>query len=363
VWAGDFVASAELVALLSSHASLCELELDRVRLDGEAAVAALAACANVTGVSMLGGSPDLVPMGVTGTLELPLLALLLRRAGAPPLRALRMTCGGMHDATAAAAVADVLRSAPLLELSLQCTGARLGSVCRGFNSRELEVLATPAVAEALAHGLAGHPSLQRLWLRDLLRPAPPDSRSRAAPVAQPCCSRLLAALLADAPALTALHVSGGACAFANAGKHDIDQTTFDSDACDEALRTLLAALAALAAAQGAPRLRHLSVPAHGLLRSLRGADVRHAAPALHSLTLLYCVDFDHDDNNNLARDCHGRGAARRWVPKLDVMDDEAVAAAEEEEAEAAAAEAAEAAEAEATWQRLYVHEASLWREE
>jgi hypothetical protein len=176
----------------------------------------------------------------------------------------------------------------------------------------METHEAPAMAEALAAGLVGHATLQRLWLRDLPRALTMDG-SLATGAPQAYARSLMAALLADAPALSALHMCGPAL------EQDVG----------EPRGALLGALArasgsgagasgsssAGAAAAGAPLLRRLSLPAAGL-GALSAEDVRAAAPALRSLRLLSC------DWCVSQRD--------RWEQTVDLLNP---AAAEEEEDE------------------------------
>jgi hypothetical protein len=314
--ANDNVATPELLTQLREHPSLCELALDRVRLEGEGAVRALAGSGNITGLCLLAGSADL---GISGALAPELLTLLLRAREGPPLRTLRMVLLA-PDALAASELGVVLRSAPgLRELSLQCAGLQ-----------GTPPPVAPEAAAALAAALTGHATLQRLWLRDLH--APPEEEGDddddddvgGGGSAQPSphelfARRLLAALLEDAPALEALHVSGPAFVereHAGAPRALLDTLARSVGAggdCD-------ASGTSGSAARGAPRLRHLSLPAEGL-EALCAADVRAAAPALRTLQLLRCDD-EYECGYNLFWCRRGRGAARRWVHEVDLLNEE-----------------------------------------
>jgi hypothetical protein len=178
----------------------------------------------------------------------------------------RVSLRASLDASSAGELAQLLAGSPLHALSLDCD----------------YVYNVPAVTKLLTYGLVGHATLQRLWLHNLRTPK--DTGVYA--------SRLLNTLLGDAPALSSLYMSG----------------TVFADAVGTPSATLLDALArpdgagASISAGGAPRLRHLSLPAAGL-EALSAGDVRAAAPALRSLELR-CVKYGALDEDAPSRWMH-----------------------------------------------------------
>jgi hypothetical protein len=292
----DHTLCPALAAQLGAHAPLVELELDRVHLgpDAEGAARALAACRNVRALAVHGAEG---PASTTGyARQAPALAPETTLAALlPPLRELRLQLPMPLHARDASRLAQQLRDAPLQALSLQWPGVDRTA----WPGTHWIPYDAPDAAVALAAGLAGHPTLRRLWLRDWpLQPAPGGAVTAPA---------LLGALLAHAPALEALCVSGGLVT------HACEQNGAD----DAHAAALLAALAA--SGGGAPRLRHLSVPSEGLC-GLTAAAVRAAAPALRTLTLLMGDDegVKHHNSEYCRR---GRGAVRRWVPRRDLLND------------------------------------------
>ena len=215
------------------------------------------------------------------------------------------------DAGEAARLAARLRAAPLQALSLTWPGAdRTAWPQTWWMPHE-----APDAAAALAAGLEGHPTLRRLWLRDWPLAQPAAGGAITAPA-------LVAMLTAHAPVLQNLHVSGGLVT---------DEGTDEAQdgANEEHAAAFLAALSEASA--GAPALRHLSVPTAGLC-ALETAQARAAAPALRTLTLLYGDDRGVKGSNQkwITR---GRGAARKWLPRRDLLNDPPpkMAASDEEE--------------------------------
>ena len=296
----DHVASSSLLALCGEHATLRSLELERVALDGDAAVEALAQAApRLEGLCLRGGS-----YGTGNTDDLPLshLAMLLHRQGSP-LRALRFSVGDEMDAPA---TAEVLRAAP--RLSELCLDGGWGA----YNTAD--------VAVALVAALTGHPTLRRLWLRCLSSACypyetPPEEDEQVVVRSRPYVYALLGALLLDAPALQTLHASGSAFHASGA----------DRERRAEAEAALLATLAR--GAVGAPALRSLELPGDGL-RQLAPAAVRAAAPALQHLVLLrWHIDEEYySPQSGVQPPDSTRGADARWVHDVDLLDDAAVGA-------------------------------------
>jgi hypothetical protein len=294
----DHTLDPGLAAHLAAHAPLCELELDRMHLapdDVAEAAAALAACRNVRALWAHGADGHASEHGY-GRQAPALPADTALAALLPPLRQLSLQLQPL-DAGEASRLARQLRAAPLQALSLTWPGAdRTAWPATVWVPHE-----APDAATALAAGLAEHPTLLRLWLRDFpLQPAPGGAITAPA---------LLRTLTAHASALEALHLSGG-------------RVTDDDDdeqraANEEHAAEFLGALAA--ASTGAPALRHLSVPWAGL-GGLAADEARAAAPALRTLTLLMGDDVGvkHHNAEYFRR---GRGAVRRWLPRHDLLND------------------------------------------
>ena len=271
----DSCVDRELLASLGTHPSLCELVLDHgLHLQDDKddeCIVALVSCTNVTAIGLAVGFETLAE----STLVELLLKLFPPSNG--PLRSLRLfNCDylakpvqarnsrELHDGeTAVDELAATLALLPLHSLSLD-----------GDWEHEWQDCAPQALE--LASGLAGHPTLQRLWLRYL------QSEEASEEAGQSKSLQLLETLLGNAPpGLAALGVTGAAF-----------------EHLDDFRSALLAALTR----GGAPRLRHLSLPA-ACLRALTAENVLAAAPALRSLQLLRC----------------GEGGTS-WTKEADLLD-------------------------------------------
>jgi hypothetical protein len=290
----DHMLDAGLVVHLAAHLSLSELELDRVHVAETAT--ALASCTRITALRVHGADG---PASVDGyERQLPL--LLAESALATILRPLHQFSLQLPllDAREAHRVAQQLLAAPLQTLSLTWPGHDRTA----WPETEWVPHQAPQGVMALVSGLAGHPTLRRLWLRDF--PLQVSHHGAAVTV-----SSLLRTLLAvHMPTLETLHLSGGRVT---------DDYTAQHEANEEFKTEFLEALAA--ASTGAPALRHLSVPWEGL-HGLSADEVRTAAPTLRTLLLLLGDDVGVK-HYNAEYTRRGRGAVRRWLARHDVLND------------------------------------------
>jgi len=294
----DHILDASLVSNLAAHASLTELELDRVHFEDVQVASSLAStCRNIRALRIHGADGPASEDGYMRQ-EPALPADTTLAALLPPLLELSLQLPTTNfDANEARRLAKQLLAAQSLQkLSLAWPGESRTE----WPDTLWVPYHAPEAALSIVAGLAGHPTLRRLWLRDF----PIELAPRGAVTAP----AILRTVTMHSPALEVLHISGGRIT------HDDDQQRVINTVYT---REFLSALAA--AQSGAPALRHLSVPWEGL-GGLTAAKARAAAPALHTLTLLL-GDDEGVKQYNAEGVRRGRGAVRRWLPGRTVLND------------------------------------------